>query len=128
MKKKKILSERDKSRRLMQRWTLDVANRLMTEGDMTRRGAFQQAYLLRDLMEALGRGVVHFVYETKDGERREARGTLCHGISEAYDNYEYKEDSLIAECPLGVTFQYWDLDREAFRTFSADRVIEIKDV
>ena len=128
MKKKKILSERDKSRRPMQRWTLDVANRLMTEGDMTRRGAFQQAYLLRDLMEALGRGVVHFVYETKDGERREARGTLCHGVSAAYDAYVFKQDDddLRRANLGGLNYVYWDLEREAFRSFSAERLMEVK--
>lgn len=95
---------------------------------MTRRGAFQQAYLLRDLMKALGRGVVHFVYETKDGERREARGTLCHGVSAAYDAYVFKQDDddLRRANLGGLNYVYWDLEREAFRSFSAERLMEVK--
>ena len=114
--------------RLTRRWAFTVANAILEDGCMGRSEAFRQAHLACELLDALGRGEVRFVYQKKNGERREARGTLCHGISEAYDNYDYKTDSLIAECSLGMTFQYWDLDCEAFRTFSADRVIEIKDV
>ena len=128
MTAKKKTRNLHESVRLMRRFAFDVANAILEDGCMGRSEALHQGHLAGRLLDALGRGEVRFVYQKKNGERREARGTLCHGISEAYDNYEYKEDSLIAECPLGVTFQYWDLDREAFRTFSADRVIEIKDV
>ena len=125
-KRRKLLSGAETNRRLMQQWTFDVANSLMTEGDMTRRGAFLQAYLLRNLMEALGRGVVQFVYETKDGERREARGTLCRGVSAAFDAYEYKQDGDMRRANTdGLNYVYWDLDKEGFRTFSGERVKEI---
>ena len=127
MARKKKTRELHEFVRLMRRFAFDLANVLMEDGCIDRSEALHQAHLASKLLSALGQGEVRFVYQKKDGTLREARGTLCHGISEAFDNYEYKEDSLIAECPLGQTFQYWDLDREAFRTFSAERVVEIKD-
>ena len=114
--------------RLMRRFAFDLANVLMEDGCMGRSEALRQAHLASKLLSALGQGEVRFVYQKQDGTLREARGTLCHGISKAFDDYEYKENSLMAECPLGQTFQYWDLDREAFRSFSAEKVIEIKEM
>ena len=114
----------------MNRWLFEVANKLIDEGSLSRKVAFQQALLTRELLDSLGRGEVRFVYEKQDGTLREARGTLRRGISKALDNYNYKlvVDDLIAAGLGGTSFPYWDLDREAFRTFSADRIIEIKDV
>ena len=111
--------------RLMRRFAFDLSNVILEDGCMGRSEALRRAHLASKLLRALGEGVATFEYMKKDGTLREARGTLCHGISKAFDDYEYKEDSLISECPLGMTFQYWDLDREAFRTFSADRVVRI---
>ena len=114
--------------RLMRRFAFDVANAILENGCMGRSEALRQGHLTSKLLEELGRGEVRFVYQKKDGTLREARGTLCHGISEAFDNYEYKMDSLVSECAPGLWFQYWDLDREAFRTFSAECVKEIIEV
>ena len=115
--------------RLMRRWVFDLAHVLMNDECMGRSEALRQGYLAGKLLEALGRGEVRFVYEKKDGTLREARGTLCHGISEAFDNYEYKTDLTENDFDTQLTFTYWDLDREAFRTFSAERIkgiIEVK--
>ena len=62
---------------LENRWAFDLANRLIAEHDMTRKEAFKQAFLVRDLLGKLGMGVVTFEYTKQDGTLREARGTLC---------------------------------------------------
>ena len=114
---------------LMNRWTFELANHLMSEENMKRREAFKKAYLTRRLLEALGRGVVTFLYEKDNGEERTARGTLCPGISVDFDRYEYKrEDSEAFSHALerGV-FVYFDLERGAFRSFAAKRLMEIRD-
>ena len=103
--------------RLMNSWSLNMAYLFLEDGCMNRSEAMRQAHLTRKLLEAMGQGEVRFVYEKKDGTLREACGTLCHGISEAFDNYEYKTvpDFLNKEV---MTFTYWDLDCEDFRSFS----------
>ena len=112
--------------RLMRRWAFDVANVMMEEGCMGRSEALRQGHLAGKLLEALGRGEVRFVYEKKDGTLREARGTLCHGISEAFDNYVYKTDLSEKDYDTQLAFTYWDLDCEAFRSFSAMKLKSIK--
>ena len=114
-----------KTRQLMNRWAFSLANRLMEEENVSRKVAFQQAHLTRELLEALGRGVVTFRYVKQDGTKREARGTLRHGISEAFDNYEYKTDLTEKDYDTQLTFTYWDLDREAFRSFAAMQLEKI---
>ena len=114
-------------RGLMNSWVFNLANYLMEEYCRPRKEAFRQAYLVRELLEALGKGVVTFEYEKQDGTLREARGTLCHGISEKYDNYMYKTDMTATNKNENESvFVYWDLDREAFRTFSAMKLRRIK--
>ena len=110
---------------LLRKWAFYFANRLMNEYDLTRKAAFKQAFLTLKLMDALGRGEVRFVYEKQDGTLREARGTLCHGISEAFDNYKYKTDVTDNDRDTRTNLTYWDLDREAFRSFSVLKLKEI---
>lgn len=110
---------------LMNRWVFDHANAMMDEFNMNRSEAFRRAHLARELVVALGQGKVVFEYEKKDGTLRLARGTLCKGISEKYDAYEYKTDSLDNDKYPKLDISYWDLDKEAFRNFSAARLVKI---
>ncbi len=97
-----------------------LANRLMSEYGVGRSEAFRQANMTRRLLEALGRGVVNFSYRKQDGTERQAVGTLCKGISADFDNYERKTDERSGEdFDEKLQFVYWDLERNAFRTFSA---------
>ena len=127
MARKKKTSDLHETMRLMNRWTFELANRLMDEENVSRKVAFQQAHLTRELLERLGHGEVRFVYGKQDGTLREARGTLCHGISEAFDNYEYKTENRDYD-DSATKFTYWDLDREAFRTFAVERIKKIIEV
>ena len=125
MKKKVKKSDSQVLQTLLRKWAFYFANRLMNEYDLTRKAAFKQAFLTLNLMDALGRGEVRFVYEKQDGTLREARGTLCHDISEAFDNYKYKTDVTDNDRDTGTNITYWDLDREAFRSFSVLKLKEI---
>ena len=112
---------------LLNRWTLELANWLMAEHNMSRREAFRKAHLTRQLLGMLGEGEVQFCYKKADGEEREARGTLCPGISEDFDHYEYKDEDRDAFANVlrrGV-YVYFDLERRAFRSFAAWRLINV---
>jgi hypothetical protein len=113
-------------RSLLGAWVCDMANRLMNESEvpMTQSEAFELAHLVRRLLEKLGEGWVVFVYEKNGGVLRKAEGTLCKGIDPAFDNYVHKtvENNRKTET---LNFTYWDLERHAFRTFSALRVVWI---
>ncbi len=113
------------TRRLLNSWVFNLANRLMEEENASRKVAFRQAKLTLDLLDALGQGIVSFQYKKQDGTLREARGTLRHGISEAFDNYVYKTEATEKDNDTQLTFTYWDLDREAFRSFSAMQLEKI---
>ena len=116
---------------LLGAWVCELANNLMNECEtpMTRTEAFRRAHLARELVVALGQGVVVFEYKKKNGEERRARGTLCKGVSDEYDAYEYKEkDKENRDNYSKVDIPYWDLDKEAFRNFSVVNVKRIVEV
>ena len=127
MMSKTISIQTDESRRMMSSWTLELANWLVNEKDMTRREAFQKAHLVRRLLDGLGQGVVVFQYRKENGEIRQARGTLCPGVSEDFDHYEYKRDDsdAFSRADERGVYVYFDLDRRAFRSFATWRLINV---
>ena len=113
--------------RLLKGWAMDVANRLRWREAFSASEALRQAYLVQNCLEALGAGKVKLTYMKQNGEIREAVGTLCKGISAAYDSYEYKGKSGVKKTDEGYfTFCYWDLDEGGFRSFNAARLNEFK--
>ena len=114
--------------RLLCRWTMELAAYLQEEHDMERKQAMELAHLNRELITHLGSGRVWFVYRKEDGTEREAQGTLCKGISEQFDEYECKGSRKKADQWPTEVFTYWDLDKQAFRTWKASRLIRIKAV
>ena len=127
MMSKTISIQTDESRRMMSSWTLELANWLMNEKDLERREAFLKAHLVRRLLDGLGQGVVVFQYRKENGEIRQARGTLCPGVSEDFDHYEYKRDDsdAFSRADERGVYVYFDLDRRAFRSFAAWRLINV---
>ena len=127
MMSKTISIQTDESRRMMSSWTLELANWLMIEKDLERREAFLKAHLARRLLDGLGQGVVVFQYRKENGEIRQARGTLCPGVSEDYDRYEYKRDDsdAFSRADERGVYVYFDLDRNAFRSFATWRLINV---
>ena len=112
--------------RLLCRWTMELAAFLQERRPMDRKKAMELAHLNRELITRLGSGRVWFVYRKEDGSLREAQGTLCNGISKAFDEYECKKIRKKDDMWPTETFTYWDLEKEGFRTFKASRLIKIK--
>ena len=107
-------------RQLLNSWTLELANWLITEHSMKRREAFRKAHLTRQLLGMLGE-------KKANGEERQARGTLCHGISDDFDHYEYKAedgDTFANVLRRGV-YVYFDLDCRSFRSFAAKNLLSV---
>ena len=114
--------------RLLCRWTMELAAHLQQEHDMERKRAMELAHLNRELITHLGSGRVWFEYLKEDGTLRSARGTLCKGVSEQFDEYVCKGSRKKADQWPTEVFTYWDLDKQAFRTWKASRLIRIKAV
>ena len=112
--------------RLLCRWTFELAAFLQEEHNMDKKAALELAHLNRELILHLGSGRVWFVYMKEDGSLREACGTLCNGISKAFDEYECKKIRKKDDMWPTETFTYWDLEKEGFRTFKASNLIKIK--
>ena len=109
------ISADEQMRRLGNRWIFDCANQLMADENMERKDAFRQAVRAHHLLELLGKGEVRFEYLKVNGEKRHARGTLCHGISAEFDNYEFKNDKPdVGQTDFGI-IAYFDLDKNEFR-------------
>ena len=75
---------------------------------------------------ALGEGEAVFTYKKDNGFLRRARGTLCRGISEVYDRWQPAKTKNQRESETNTSFTYFDLDIEAFRSFKAENLIDIK--
>ena len=114
-------------RRLMSRWVFDMALLLKDEWpEMTRSEALRQAHLAVRLLKKLGSGTVRFTYRKRDGQIREAVGTLCKGISPAFDSYDRKTETE-DDGHLKLNINYWDLERETFRSFCVQNLINVND-
>ena len=124
----KKVYEMPERQRLLCRWTMELAAHLQQECDMERKMAMELAHLNRNLITHLGSGRVWFVYEKEDGTEREAQGTLCRGVSKKFDEYECKGSRKKADQWPTEVFTYWDLDKQAFRTWKASRLVKIKAV
>lgn len=127
MMDKKISMIMSENQRLLLSWTMDLAGLMRSRYDMEKKAALEKAHLNRNLVMYLGEGVVTFVYEEADGSEREARGTLCKGVSKAFDDWTPKktDEEESSKWPRDY-FVYWDLDAEAFRSWNASRLLKIK--
>ena len=108
-----------------------LANFLVNKRGFDRSKAFKCAHAIYRLTNELAKGLLEFSYMKDDGTLRHARGTLCDGVSEKFDEWKRKQ----AEKPMDKKAKaktkpreiitYWDLDKEGFRSFRADRLIEV---
>ena len=109
-----------------------LANFLVNKRGFDRSKAFKCAHAIYRLTNELAKGLLEFSYMKDDGTLRHARGTLCDGVSDRFDEWKRKQ----AEKPMDKKAKsknkpreiitYWDLDKEGFRSFRADRLIEFK--
>ena len=120
----------DSFRAVRSSWVMSLAAHLQEEHNLDQSEALKKAHATFSLLEELHLGIVEFAYRKegeptpspsrRDGSIRHARGTLKRGIAPDFDNYESKgtgnhRDNNNTE---GI-YTYWDLDRNAFRTFKA---------
>lgn len=77
-----------------------------------------QAWKVARLRSALRAGATRFTFQKQDGEVREALGTLNNSLFQ----YEHKGTDR-AECPTVV--KYFDLDKNAWRSFRAERILQV---
>jgi hypothetical protein len=111
--------------------TCRLANFLVNKRGFDRSKAFKCAHAIYRLTNELAKGLLEFSYMKDDGTLRHARGTLCDGVSDRFDEWKRKQ----AEKPMDKKAKaktkpreiitYWDLDKEGFRSFRADRLIEV---
>ena len=108
-----------------------LANFLVNKRGFDRSKAFKCAHAIYRLTNELAKGLLEFSYMKDDGTLRHARGTLCDGVSDRFDEWKRKQ----AEKPKDKKAEsktkpreiitYWDLDKEGFRSFRADRLMEV---
>ena len=123
-KKKRYFSEMSK---LQWRWVMLLVQSLMNKEELPRQEAMKKAWLTFKLLEALGKGIVEFSYKKQDGTTRQARGTLHRGVSESFDNYKSKGGKSPRDnSNTDGIYVYWDLDKNGFRSFHAQDLIQLK--
>ena len=108
-----------------------LANFLVNKRGFGRSKAFKCAHAIYRLTNELAKGLLEFSYMKDDGTLRHARGTLCDGVSDRFDEWKRKQaekpkdKKAKAKTKPREIITYWDLDKEGFRSFRADRLIEV---
>ena len=111
--------------------TCRLANFLVNKRGFDRSKAFKCAHAIYRLTNELAKGLLEFSYMKDDGTLRHARGTLCDGVSDRFDEWKRKQaekpkdKKAKAKTRPREIITYWDLDKEGFRSFRADRLIEV---
>ena len=109
-----------------------LANFLVNKRGFDRSKAFKCAHAIYRLTNELAKGLLEFSYMKDDGTLRHACGTLCDGVSDRFDEWKRKQaekpkdKKAKAKTRPREIITYWDLDKEGFRSFRADRLIEFK--
>ena len=109
-----------------------LANFLVNKRGFDRSKAFKCAHAIYRLTNELAKGLLEFSYMKDDGTLRHARGTLCDGVSDRFDEWKRKQaekpkdKKAKAKTRPREIITYWDLDKEGFRSFRADRLMEFK--
>ena len=112
--------------------TCRLANFLVNKRGFDRSKAFKCAHAIYRLTNELAKGLLEFSYMKDDGTLRHARGTLCDGVSDRFDEWKRKQaekpkdKKAKAKTRPREIITYWDLDKEGFRSFRADRLMEFK--
>lgn len=98
---------------------LTLAHHIRRQNQFLSWGQCQtQAWQVARLRSALFAGATRFTFQKQDGDVREAYGTLNPDLFQ----YEYK-GSERAESPTAI--KYFDLDKNAWRSFRAERILKV---
>jgi len=103
------ITNKDRSR------AAQIANALHWQKGYTLSEAWKKAWKVVRIKKALAAGIIQFTYTKKDGTTRQATGTTRQDIT----NYK-PTGTARSYSPLYV--RYYDLEKQAFRQFAAERV------
>ena len=85
--------------------------------------AQSQLSRFRDLHSLLKEGIAHFWFRKSDGSLRSAYGTLNRDVIERHNGVPEGEER--KGRPFSGAVPYFDLEKDAWRSFKADSVQEI---
>ena len=85
--------------------------------------AMSQIFRFNDLFDLLHEGVTHFWFRKSDGSLRSAYGTLDMEIIERHGGVPEEDER--KERPFSGVVSYYDLEKDAWRSFKADSVQEV---
>ena len=85
--------------------------------------AMSQVFRFNDLYELLREGVAHFWFRKADGSLRSAYGTLNVAIIERHNGIP--EGEARSGRPFSGAVSYFDLEKDAWRSFRADSIQEV---
>ena len=110
--------------------TLKWANCMIYKHGYDRSEAFKKAHMVRKTLIMLAKGMVEFYFGKNDGSVRHARGTLCDGVSEKFDDWKRKQaekpkDKEVEDDSAKHVIKYWDVDKEGFRSFKAENLLSL---
>lgn len=91
---------------------------IQLENGFSKSAALLMAHGIERLIEGMHRGEVAFSYTKEDGSVRRARGTLA--------DYEYCFKRPYVPRPENTFVVYFDLDKQAWRTFRAANFLKIE--
>lgn len=94
-------------------WAIRRQNQFLTWGQCQ-----AQAWKVARLRVALRAGATRFTFQKQDGEFREAYGT----VNPSLFSYEHKGSDR-AESPTAI--KYYDLEKNAWRSFRAERILRV---
>lgn len=98
---------------LLMAWAIRRQNQFLTWGQCQ-----AQAWKVIRLRAALRVGVASFTFQKNDGEVREAKGTLNAQL------FQYEHKGTDRSESLTVV-KYFDLDKNAWRSFRAERILTV---
>lgn len=85
--------------------------------------AMNQIFRFNDLYDLLREGVTHFWFRKSDGSLRSAYGTLDMEIIERHGGVPEGDER--KERHFSGAVSYYDLEKDAWRSFKADSVQEV---
>ena len=82
--------------------------------------------MVAELKHMMQDDVVHFVFCKVDGTERHAYGTRASDIIGQHELHGLKYQEKPKSKPAFGTFSYFDIEREDWRCFRVDRLLEIR--
>lgn len=106
--------------KVMEKEEMELRVKVLREStDMSVDDCIAQVEKIKELYDALSKGVVKFMFRKKDGTLRHAVGTVVHDMIK----YEFKGTGK----PSPSVLNYWDMEKEAFRSFNIASYIGMED-